>query len=269
MLEIRKTTMFDSRQVLTYRPSAHLRRLQAQLDGFIAYVDANLASASGEVRASAAARFRTLCEEIRASEVSPGVLGLFPDADVLQRVRLDYVCGLLGLQDEDPEKETPATRLAAARAKLLPAYHQTLALAEAIGRNEAIPHVKAFIDDWMNRNTKANESLEDPGLFWDAIGRGWDDTEIVAARLGRGKIVMRTNRCLWADVLRPLGNAELAYAGACYGDYRQIGSLNLNFVFTRTMTLVQGDPYCDACVHDRRFVDSIEHPARELYDSLV
>jgi len=178
------------------------------------------------------------------------------------------VLSLLSIRSNTAADEIEVTRIAAARARLFPMYYQMLALCDLIDRAEAIPFIEAYIEKWMAEQTKTDDSIEDPSRFWDALERPIHETGEIAARLHRGKIAFRIERCLWADVMQPLDDSELSHAFTCYSDSPQIGAINPNFVLTRTMTLMQGDPYCDICIHDRRHVESIEHPSHEFFDSL-
>ena len=120
----------------------------------------------------------------------------------------------------------------------------------------------------MAQNVPVDESLEDLDCFWDDLEGEQHDVTQVAARLHRGRIAFRVERCLWADVLASLDDPEIAHASACYGDFSQITARNPNLVLTRTTTLVEGGPYCDTCIHDKRHVGSIEHPNRAFFDAL-
>jgi len=63
----------------------------------------------------------------------------------------------------------------------------------------------------------------------------------------------------------PFNDPELAYLACCYSDKSGFEAENPNFAYTRTKTLIQGDPYCDGCWHDKRHVEKIEHPEEEFY----
>ena len=120
-------------------------------------------------------------------------------------------------------------------------YYQMLAFCELIGRKAGIRFIEAYTDRWMAEQTTTDESLEDPGRFWDSLDGPDHETEEIAVRLGRGKIAFRVEQCLWAKAMRPFEDPELAHAFTCYGDFPQIAAINPNFVLTRTMTLMQGE----------------------------
>jgi hypothetical protein len=266
MTEICRTTLCDANATVPYRLSEQLPRLQFIFDAFVEHVAEQLPELASPLRDMAKCRFRSMVGD---ADVRPNLAGfepLLPPLDDLQRSRLEYVLDLLGIRGD--ADEVAITRIAAARARLLPMYYQLLALCDLMGRTEAIPFIEAYSDWWMAEQTKADDALEDPGRFWDALEGPVHETGEIAARLHRGKIAFRVERCLWADAMRPLEDPELSHALTCYGDFPQIAAINPNFVLTRTMTLMQGAPYCDTCIHDRRHVESIDHPSREFFDSL-
>ncbi|MBN1859012.1 L-2-amino-thiazoline-4-carboxylic acid hydrolase [Candidatus Bipolaricaulota bacterium] len=268
MPEIRHTAMCDGTATVMFRPSQYIPRLQTLFNAFTQHVAVHAPYAVAPFRRRLEERFRDLLCGINTPSAASSLRNLFPESSDLETARLDYVGRLLGWVDGNPYDEHSVTRFAATQARLYPAYYQMRTLREVIGRVEAMPLLRTFIDAWMAATTTTDESLQDPSRFWDALEGEHHETSEVAVRLHRGRIAFRVNRCLWADAMRPLDDPEIAHAGTCYGDFPQIAAINPNFVLTRTMTLMQGDPYCDTCIHDRRHVDSIEHPSRALFDSL-
>ncbi len=268
MPETRHTVMCDPTESVRFRPSTYIPQLHALFGAFTDYVREQAPEAVKPFRQQALSRFLEQTEPSGKTQDALPLLSLFPDADELERARLGYVCGILGVGDGDPKDVLATTRFAATQARLLPAYQQMRSLCDVLGPSDGIPHVRGFIDTWMKQHTKADDTLEDPGRFWNALEGEHHETSQIAVRLHRGRIAFRVNRCLWADVMRPLNDPQLAHACTCYGDFPQISAINPHFVLTRTMTIMQGGPYCDTCIHDRRHVESIEHPKRSLFDSL-
>lgn len=264
-METRRATMDDPLALVNLRPEDVVLRLGTLLDAFVTFAEREAPEGFG---CAVSDRFQGLATELGGEGDGRSLRALFPNAGALQSARLEYVGRLLGIADGDPEGDHGVTRLAATQARLLPAYHQMRVLCDLVGDGKGIPLVEAFVDEWMSAHTKADATLEDPSRFWDALEGEHDGTDEIAGRLHRGRILFRVERCLWADVLKPLGDPALAHAGTCYGDFAQISAIHPSFVLTRTMTLMQGDPYCDTCIHDTRHVDSIEHPSREVFDSL-
>jgi hypothetical protein len=267
-METRRTVLCDVNATVSLRPPEHLPRFGFVFDAFVEHVADLLPELSTTFRQTTERRFGRLCDATASAPDSAAFATLFPELDPLQQVRLDYVLGLLGIRGDPVAEEIQVTRMAATRARLHPMYYQMLTLCDLIGRTKAIPFIEAYIDRWMAEQTKTDDTLEDPSRFWDALEGPVHETAEVAVRLHRGKFAFRVNRCLWADAMRPLEDPELAHAFTCYGDFPQIAAINPNFVLTRTVTLMQGGPYCDTCIHDRRHVESIEHPSREFFESL-
>lgn len=69
-------------------------------------------------------------------------------------------------------------------------------------------------------------------------------------------------------MLKEVNDPELTDVLACYRDTASFESMNPNFVFTMTKTLMKGDSYCDKCFHDKRHVKKIEHPPEEFWVNL-
>jgi hypothetical protein len=266
--EIRRTTLCDANAAVPFRPNEHLRHLGRIFDAFLEHVATRLPELTDPLRDMVGCRFRSMGKDTDRARGLAGFEPLLPPLDDLQRSRLEYVLDLLHVHGDAVADEIDVTRIDLTRARLLPMYYQMLSLCDLIGRTEAIPFVEAYVDRWMAEQTRTDNALEDPGRFWDALEAPVHETGEIGARLHRGKIAFRVDRCLWADVMQPLGDAELSHAFTCYGDFPQIAAINPNFVLTRTMTLMQGAPYCDTCIHDRRHVSSIEHPSREFFESL-
>jgi hypothetical protein len=260
MREIRRTTLCDANGSVSFRPADHVSQLQAYFDAFVEYVAERLPEQ--------AARFRRAVEEkFHALTPNGGCEAGGSELDSLQHARRAYVLMLLGIPDTH-QREAQVTRFAGTQSRLYPMYYQVLALSELIGRQEAIPLVEAFVDRWMAEQTTPDLSLEDPGRFWDDLEGSVQQTSQVAARIQRGKIAFRVSECLWANVMRPLGDPDLSHTFTCYGDFSQVPAIHPDFVLTRTVTVMQDGPYCDTCIHDRRFVDEIVHPDREFFDAL-
>lgn len=143
-------------------------------------------------------------------------------------------------------------------------------LARRHGADAAIPFLKDYIDTRTRRLTTEDPSLRDLDHWWDELVD--PDSQLptsgIASRFHRGKIAFRIDRCLLHEVMAPLGDPEISFLVCCYGDTANVEAINSNFTYTCPLTLVKGDPYCDKCIHDGRFVDAIEHPGRSFYDGL-
>ena len=267
MTEIRRTTACDANATVSLQPDKYVSQLQSYFEAFAVHVAERFPKLATPFRRASAERFRMLTTHGESGEDRAAIRSEDSKKDGLQQSRLAYILKLLGVADVGTE-EVRVTRFAATQARLYPMYYQVLTLSDLMGRRETIDFVESYIDRWMSEHTQADEALEDPGRFWDNLEGPTHETAEIATRIHRGKIAFRVNDCLWANVMRPLGDPELAHTFTCYGDFSQILTINPNFVLTRTVTVMQGGPYCDTCIHDKRFVDAIEHPSREFYDGL-
>jgi hypothetical protein len=51
--------------------------------------------------------------------------------------------------------------------------------------------------------------------------------------------------CMWADVFRAAGAADIGYAAFCHGDFALCRAFNPRIRLYRSKTLMQGDDHCD------------------------
>jgi hypothetical protein len=135
-----------------------------------------------------------------------------------------------------------------------------------MGREKAIEYLKNYIDQ---QKYQSRAKLVDLDHFWDEKQHGhYYRTGGISFRFNKGKIAFRDDKCLSYELMKPLSDPELAYIICCYGDTAGVEASNSNFVFTRSKTLIEGDSYCDPCMHDKRYVSQINHPRDEFYRSL-
>jgi len=267
MPEIRRTALCDPTLTVMLHPAGHLPHFHAVFDGFLDYVERTHPEVSAALREAAGARFAEIVAAGGLDAPSDAYQALLPSLDRLQRDRLSYTLHLLEVRG-DHTQDVEVTRIAAARARLYPMYEQMRCFRDLLGHEQAIVSIERYMEEWMAERTKTDLSLEDLGRFWDRLEGPIHETAEVAVRVHRGKIAARVEGCLWADVMRPLGDPELAHSFTCYGDFPQIRAINPNFVLTRTMTLMQGAPFCDSCSHDLRHVEAVEHPDRAFFESI-
>ncbi len=154
-----------------------------------------------------------------------------------------------------------------------PAYYRALVLCEILGREKALEFLKRYIDTIVPTQVEPDLNVKDLDPFWkkwkqDPKAKNARPSHFIEFRLHRGKWGGKVFKCLIHDVMKPLNDPELSFITACYGDTAQIEAINPNFAFTRTKTLMQGDSFCDACLHDQRHVEKIEHPNEEFFNSL-
>jgi len=58
-------------------------------------------------------------------------------------------------------------------------------------------------------------------------------------------IAVKYTWCMWADVFRDAGAADLGYAAFCHGDFALCMAFNPKIRLYRSKTLMQGDDHCD------------------------
>ncbi|MGB2983892.1 MAG: L-2-amino-thiazoline-4-carboxylic acid hydrolase [Candidatus Bipolaricaulia bacterium] len=213
---------------------------------------------------------RSLREQTPTDRTIPPLDALPKNLDDLQRAYLAYVLHLLGRSGDEPDRQFEIDRSDAFRARLYPAFFRTLALCDVLGREHAVPLLKDYVDERTRRLTTADLTLQDLDHWWDELVD--PDSQLptsgVAGRFHRGKIAFRIDRCLLHEVMQPLSDPQISFLVCCYGDTANVEAINPNFNYACPMTLVEGDPYCNKCIHDKRFVDAIEDPSREFYDEL-
>jgi len=58
-------------------------------------------------------------------------------------------------------------------------------------------------------------------------------------------VEVKYTECLWADVFRDAGAADIGYAAFCHGDFAVAGSCNPKIRLIRTKTLMEGNDCCN------------------------
>ncbi len=153
------------------------------------------------------------------------------------------------------------------------AYNRALTLCDMLGRAEAINFLKQYVEHQNYNQPKPNLEAEDLDIFWetwkqDPTAKDARPSQFLEFRMHKGKWGGKTLNCHLHEVSKSLNDPELSHLLACYGDKSYVEAQNPNIVFTRTKTLIQGDPYCDACLHDKRHVESIDHPNEAFFQNL-
>jgi hypothetical protein len=59
------------------------------------------------------------------------------------------------------------------------------------------------------------------------------------------RYLSHVTECILAKVLRDMDASEIGYDILCNADFECYPAMNPKLKLTRTMTLMQGDPYCD------------------------
>jgi hypothetical protein len=185
----------------------------------------------------------------------------------LQKLYFTYSYQLLNIPHLHSSETIETTWYNNDKSSLFPSFYRLQVLCNLMGREEAISYYKGYVDKVIYERTEPDLDQEDLDSDWNAkeeahpsYGTGF--------RVNRGKYGFRVDKCVNFDVLKEVNDPELTDVLACYGDTASFESMNPNFVFTMTKTLMKGDPYCDKCFHDKRHVNKIEHPPEEFWLNL-
>ena len=158
------------------------------------------------------------------------------------------------------------------RSYLIPSYYYILVLTETMGREEGIKLFKKYISHFLrSQKTKDSNFTTLTDLFESSKNsiQSPSDWVIVIGLLSEAKYVFRNDNCLWIDVLEDLPDKELKYSICCYGDYQNANTYSDGkTVLTMKHTIAQGDPYCSRVKHDTRYDWNLDHPEKELFDSM-
>jgi len=262
-METRRFTLAENVRV-DFPLREDLGRILSSLEAFRAYVRQE---APEMVEAFEAELLQSFLREVPERASRPIVNG---GDDALARACVAYVLNLLGRNDEDLDAVLEIDRADAVRARLYPAFQRMRVLRDVMGARLGIPFLKTYINRRTYAMTEPDETIENVDRYWNEIADpGFQSpTSGVAVRFHEGKCAFRIDRCLWADVAEPLGDPEISFLACCYGDTAGIEALNPHLAYTCPMTLIGGDPFCDKCLHDRRFVDEVGHPSRAFYEDM-
>lgn len=154
------------------------------------------------------------------------------------------------------------------RGEFNPLYYLVYSLIEILTREPVLELAKEFTD-------LCYELYQDKINKWDTIeeladslfANGCFKTHNLISLVEGDKYYLKVNRCMWGEVYSELPDLELASLLECYGDFSKMQYINPNFVLSRTMTLVEGDPYCDFVHYDKRKVKNFEHPDEDFWEN--
>ncbi|MFC2082469.1 L-2-amino-thiazoline-4-carboxylic acid hydrolase [Candidatus Bipolaricaulota bacterium] len=213
------------------------------------------------------ARDPAICEQLLACSCGASQ---FPD---LLEAHYDLLRGLLGI-DESSWVNGERIELSQGRfirARFLPNYLKLKALAEAIGRDDAIELMKQFLDETIAlsparqdgpkclaelRERQIEFNLQEAGMDW------------ISAVVSEHQYLNKVTVCRIQKVLAEYDDNELMEVVACYPDFAMFRKTNEYFCLSRTQTLMNGGDYCDSCYHDERFVAEFEHPSADVFTRL-
>ena len=217
------------------------------------------------------------CWDIPAQEIDDVFaqcenLGQYPN---LKRASLNYYLHLLQVQNRSEWEmaELKITRRALIEAWVFPSYYFLEALAETIGRADAVKLFKQYITQYYIDHPSPNrdqfvslEKFVDKRLSGDTKASEW---VIVHTLLDEGKYAFKNKNCpTCVDATMDLPDVEFKYLVSCYGDYEKFRSHYGNhMVLTMEHTLIEGDAYCSRVIHDTRIDYDLRHPPKEFWDN--
>jgi len=265
-METRRFTLAEH-VVVDFPLRPELDRILSSLAAFRACVRDEEPESAETFEAELLQSFLKELPECSAHEIRDGESG---EGDALERACIAYVLHLLDWSDRELDVVLEIERADAVRARFYPAFQRMRALRDAVGAERGIPFLKAYIDHRIHTLTEPDETIENVDLYWDEVVDPdfQSPTSGIAVRFHEGRSAFRIDRCLWADVMKPLGDPEISFLVCCYGDTAGVEALSPHLAYTCPMTLVEGDPFCDKCLHDRRFVSEVEHPSRAFYEGM-
>jgi hypothetical protein len=100
------------------------------------------------------------------------------------------------------------------------------AAAAAVGGND-LPHLKQVVQSWTEGGALELEVLRDDAEAYE----------------------FNVTRCLYAEMYRRLGIADLGPLLSCNRDGTMVEGFNPDIAFRRTQTLMEGAPHCDFRYH--------------------
>lgn len=258
-----------------------LSKILKSLDTFLIYLQKHKPKIYDKYLMTLQSKLRSLLvkSEISLQKLSIPIVQKSLRAHIeLHTLYLTYAVQLMDLQQDLPSTNNSDSNIDILwinydKSGVYPSYYRALVLCEILGREKAINFLKRYIDWLIPMQIKPDLKAKDLDPFWEK----WEQnpkaknarpSHFIEFRLHKGKWGGKVFRCLIHDVMKPLNDPELAFILACYGDKAQIEAMNPNFVFTRTKTLMQGDSFCDGCIHDKRHAERIEHPNEDFYKNL-
>ena len=145
-----------------------------------------------------------------------------------------------------------------------------LSLTSIMSREKSIRYFQDFID-------QETKKMRDPSKYVENLDILTKDVEFfklfqghnfVECKIQEGKVGFKYLKCKWYEVMKELNDPEFSYASCCYYDFEATKNINPNFVLTRQNTIMEGQGFCDFCLHDTRLVDKVEHPSKEFWEGL-
>ncbi|MCE7739186.1 MAG: L-2-amino-thiazoline-4-carboxylic acid hydrolase [Candidatus Heimdallarchaeota archaeon] len=196
----------------------------------------------------------------------------YPD---LNKASLNYYLHLLQIKErgEWETNEVEISMKALIQAWIYPSYYFLEALAETIGREDAVKLFKRYITNYYIDHPSPDrdkfvslEKMLENRLSGDTTSSEW---VIVHTMLEEGKYAFKNKNCpTCVDSMKDLPDVEFKYLACCYGDYEKFRAIySDHIILTMEHTLMEGDSYCSRVLHDTRIDYDLRHPPKEFWDN--
>ena len=196
----------------------------------------------------------------------------YPD---LNKASLNYYLHLLQIKERGDweTNEVEISMKALIQAWIYPSYYFLEALAETIGREDAVKLFKRYITNYYIDHPSPDrdkfvslEKMLENRLSGDTTSSEW---VIVHTMLEEGKYAFKNKNCpTCVDSMKDLPDVEFKYLACCYGDYEKFRAIySDHIILTMEHTLMEGDSYCSRVLHDTRIDYDLRHPPKEFWDN--
>lgn len=196
----------------------------------------------------------------------------YPD---LNKASLNYYLHLLQIKERGKweTNEVEISMKALIQAWIYPSYYFLEALAETIGREDAVKLFKRYITNYYIDHPSPDrdkfvslEKMLENRLSGDTTSSEW---VIVHTMLEEGKYAFKNKNCpTCVDSMKDLPDVEFKYLACCYGDYEKFRAIySDHIILTMEHTLMEGDSYCSRVLHDTRIDYDLRHPPKEFWDN--
>jgi len=171
-----------------------------------------------------------------------------------------------------PRRRMRITLFDKTRGTIIPSYLVAVTLEDIMPREAALEFYKYYIDSEYEVKTTRPSPLTMLEEILTLYERESDYTHnFIPFKAKDGVMGMKITRCMKEEALSSFEkeyDREFAYIVECYSDFHRTKRMNENFVLTRDKSLVMGNPYCDLCWHDKRFVENVKHPDKEFWEEI-
>ncbi|MGY5877148.1 MAG: L-2-amino-thiazoline-4-carboxylic acid hydrolase [Candidatus Thorarchaeota archaeon] len=228
-------------------------------------------------------RWHTLIKAKAFDEISEDLQKLIEkyvtlrDQPVLMSLQLSLFIQILQISEatllENNPIEIPLSNFT--KSAFIPEYNWVSVLSDLIGKDEAISLFERAMERYVvkyDTDTIINfENLEEMRqAFLKFIDSGRLGRLRVSSNVVDGKWILRCDNCEKVESLGDLSgyDREVMYAVKCHTDFQVTRLFNENFVLTRSVTVAEGNPYCDFVYHDIRYDKKLSHPSKEFIENM-